>query len=491
MSEPEPLRDSRDELIDQLRADNAALRADNARLAEENAQLKARLDRLERLISRNSGNSSMPPSVDDLPGRTPPRSPKGTAERGRGKQRGSPGAALERVDHPDRVEPVFPDRCAGCGDGLDRLVHQIVSVAARQQIDIPLTCATVTEYRLHDLRCGCGQVTRAGLPEGVADVAIGYGPNLQSLCVYLLVFQAIPVERCARLIADLTGAEPSAGFVHGMLERAAVLLETFETAVKMLITCSYVVHLDETTLRSGPRGVKKCVWVACTARYTAYFLGGRGKDDLAAFGIGDGFRGYAVHDRYDTYDRGALADAAGHQLCCAHLLRDLQDAAECYPDQHWPAQAQRALRALIGAHHRAREAGLTHVPADQRAGPITELRRAVRVGLAAISRVPGANVKQNVGRCLLEALRDREDDVLRFVFDTAIPPTNNQAERDLRPWKTVQKISGRLQSDTTTRHRLTIRGYLSTAAKHGLNTMEALRAVITGKPWTPPALATM
>jgi hypothetical protein len=484
VSEPESSRDSRDELIGRLRADNE-------RLAAENAELKARLGRLERLISRNSGNSSMPPSADDLPGRTPPKSPKGTAKRRRGKQKGSPGAALERVDHPDRVERVFPDWCAGCGHGLDPLVHQIVSVAARQQIDIPLTCARVTEYRLHELRCGCGRVTRADLPEGVGDVAIGYGPNLATLCVYLLVFQAIPVERCAQLIADLTGAEPSTGFVHGMLERAAVLLEGFETTVKMLIIASNVVHLDETTLRAGPRGVKKYVWVAATGLYTAYFLGGRGRDDLAAFGIGDGFRGYAVHDRYDTYDRGALADAAGHQLCCAHLLRDLADAAECYPDQHWPAQAQRELRALIGAHHRAREAGLTQVPADQRSSHITELRRAVRVGLAAIPRVPGAKAKQNVGRCLLEALRDREADVLRFVFDTAIPPTNNQAERDLRPWKTVQKISGRLQSDTTTKHRLIIRGYISTAAKHGINIMEALRDLITGKPWTPPALVTM
>jgi hypothetical protein len=43
---------------------------------------------------------------------------------------------------------------------------------------------------------------------------------------------------------------------------------------------------------------------------------------------------------------------------------------------------------------------------------------------------------------LLECLRDRQDDVLRFLTDTAIPPTNNQAERDARPAKIQQKIRG-------------------------------------------------
>ena len=81
---------------------------------------------------------------------------------------------------------------------------------------------------------------------------------------------------------------------------------------------------------------------------------------------------------------------------------------------------------------------------------------------------------------------DREHDVLRYARDLRIPFTNNLAERDLRPWKTVQKISGRLQSSTATEHRLTIRGYISTAIKHGLDAMTVLRDAILGTPWMPP-----
>ena len=101
-------------------------------------------------------------------------------------------------------------------------------------------------------------------------------------------------------------------------------------------------------------------------------------------------------------------------------------------------------------------------------------------------RRPGANVEQPPARLLLECLHDREDDVLRFLSDLRIPPTSNQAERDVRPAKTQQKISGRLRSEQVTRHRSAIRGYISTAAKHGISIFTALRDAIAGNPWMPP-----
>lgn len=106
------------------------------------------------------------------------------------------------------------------------------------------------------------------------------------------------------------------------------------------------------------------------------------------------------------------------------------------------------------------------------------------------SRVPGAKSKQPPARTLLECLRHREADVLRFLTDTAIPPTSNQAERDLRPSKTQQKISGRLRSEKTTRDRYAIRGYASTAVKHGIAVLTVIRDALAGDPWIPPIPAT-
>ena len=99
---------------------------------------------------------------------------------------------------------------------------------------------------------------------------------------------------------------------------------------------------------------------------------------------------------------------------------------------------------------------------------------------------PGANTRQPPARLLLECLNDCEDDVLRFLTDLRIPPASSQAERDLRPAKTQQKISGRLRSENTTRHRYAVRGYISTAAKHGADVITALRDALAGNPWMPP-----
>ena len=96
------------------------------------------------------------------------------------------------------------------------------------------------------------------------------------------------------------------------------------------------------------------------------------------------------------------------------------------------------------------------------------------------------NKKQPPARLLLECLHDREHDVLRFLSDLRIPSTSNGAERDLRPAKTQQKISGRLRSEQVTRHRYAIRGYISTASKHNADILTTLRNAIRGHPWMPP-----
>jgi hypothetical protein len=205
-------------------------------------------------------------------------------------------------------------------------------------------------------------------------------------------------------------------------------------------------------------------------------------------GKNDRLGGVAVHDRYSLYDH-AVFGVVTHQLCTAHILRDIQAAAEAHPTHHWPEQASRALRGLISAWHEARAAAAPRIP-QQVCDPLeSELRQAVAVGLSQIPRTPGPKTKQPPGRMLLECLRDREPDLLRFATDTRIWPTNNLSERDLRPIKTQQKISGRLTSEEVTRDRLTIRGYISTAAKHGVNIMTALRDAIAGDPWTPPTPA--
>ena len=377
-----------------------------------------------------------------------------------------------------------------CGQELAEALD-LGTVDRYQQHEIPQISVRITQYDQHQVRCGCGRLHTAPRPDGARCGLVGYGPNLQAFCVYLMVVHFIPAQRCVELLESLTGAAPSVGFVHGMLCRTAGLLAEVDKRIRTLITLAHAVCMDETPLKVGPKtprpGKKKAeryLLVACTELYTHYLLGDRDLDTFKAFVLNDLTDSVIVHDRYQNYDSEVFGELT-HQLCTQHLCRDLDGAGEVYPDAYWPTQIADALRGLIHQANLARDASHDTIEAAVRDKLIEQFRHGVRVGLSdTISH--GTKPGERKARLLLEVLRNREADVLRFAHDLRVPPTSNQAERDLRPSKIQQKISGRLTSEQRTTDRYRIRGYLSTAAKHGRNMIDALRDAILNQPWMPP-----
>ncbi len=374
---------------------------------------------------------------------------------------------------PDEVVDHVPDACIGCGTELSGA--NVAGMVRRQVHDIPTIRPVVVEHRLHQKRCGCGATTTAAAPAGVGAAAV-YGPNLRALAVYLLVFQHVPVARTAQLIADVTGARPSTGWISSVLTTVAELLVDVEKLIKSLIVLAHVIHVDETS--SNINGARWWLHVAGTEKLTAYHLHpSRGRAAVAEFDVLPAFSGTVVHDALSVYD---AYPQARHALCGAHLARELVAAGETHPDQDWPEQALRALHGLNTAAHQAREQHLSAIPAEIVDPLLDSWRHALLVGLAEHRRVPGR--RQSKTRNLLERLRDRDDQVLLFARDLAVPFTNNQAERDVRPTKTQLKISGCHRSETTAKAWLRIRGYISTVTKHGDDILTALRDAITGNP---------
>ncbi len=457
-------------------------------VTEQAAQLQVQAGQIEvltgqvveltRRLAMNSSNSSLPPSKDGFA--KPSRAQRRASGRKPGKQPGAPGSALERVADPDEVIEHRPRSCAGCGEGL--VDADSVGVTVRQVRDVPLVTVSVTEHRLHRLACGCGQVTVAPAPAGV-DGPVVYGPNLRAIAVYLVVFQHVPVERAALLIADLTGASVSTGWVSAQVARCADALVDVEALIKTLVSLAAVIGVDETTLNVG--GAKQWLHIGRTEAYTAYWLHPRrGRVAVDAFGILPGYTGTVVHDALAVYD----SYPATHALCGAHLLRELVAVSEADPDLLWPLQARQALLALNAAAGRARQDGLSKIPTEVADPELARFTHAVLVGLASHPRAAGR--KQSKTRNLLERLRDRPAQILRFAKDLDVPFTNNGSERDLRPVKTQLKISGCHRASSGATNWLRVRGYISTVRKHHHDTLTALRDALTGNPWQPPQPAT-
>jgi hypothetical protein len=496
---------SRDELIAVIDRQAQTIERQDARIARQAAEiaglveraemLEGRLAKLEYLLSRNSKNSSSKPSRDDDLGKTPPKpveGPAGAGKRRRGKQKGAPGANLAWSQAPDKVQPCFPEGVCGCGGDLCEAADLGV-VDRYQEHEIPLVAVKVTQFEQHAVLCRCGRTHVADRPEGAANGpsgTAGYGPNLAAFAVYLLVVHHIPLQRCGEILKSLTGAAPSPGFIHAMLKRAARAMGEADRRIRALITLAYAVCMDETPLkagsaapRPGKKQAKKYLLVACTQWYTHFLLGDRSLATFKASVLADMSGQIIVHDRYQNYDSAELGPFV-HQLCCAHLLRDLANAAEVYPGTVWPTQIADALRGLIHQANLARTAGQDSIDPQVKDELIDRFRHGVRVGLSATTS-HGDRPGQTKTRNLLQTLRDREDDVLRFAHDLKVPPTSNQAERDLRPSKLQENISGRLTSTERTKDRYTILGVIHTAAKHGRDKLATLRDALLGRPWMP------
>lgn len=485
------------EVIARQDAQIAVLAGQLAALMEKFEQQEAELARLRHLLSRNSGNSSMPSSKDDGPGGTPPRKERRAKPSGRakGKRPGAPGTALRwrEEDELGGRQDRYPEGVCDCGADLGEAADLGV-VDRYQQHEIPLVTVTVTQYDQHAVACVCGRMHTAARPEGAGAGRIEYGPQLRAFVLYLLVVHYVPVHRVREILTALTGAEPSIGFIHRLISRAARQLHAVDQLIRTLITLAVAVCCDETPLKTGPatpaegkKEAKGYLHVACTELYTHYLLGDRSLQTFKQFVyLQMNPDAVIVHDRYTAYDSDQLG-ALAHQLCLAHVLRDLASASELYPDQVWPAQAADSLRELIHRANQARTRGETHLaPALAKIGT-QGLRNAVTLGLNHTKDLDDTRPGARKTRLLLEALRERQADFLRFTTDLRIPPTSNQAERDLRPAKIQEKISGRLPHTARTQERYTIRGVLSTATKHGHNAISVLRDMFCGRLWTPPA----
>jgi transposase len=257
----------------------------------------------------------------------------------------------------------------------------------------------------------------------------------------------------------------------------------FLERVRDNMAASEVAGFDETGLRADGR----LHWVHCarTGKYTLFMVHPkRGTEAMKAMGILPSFTGIALHDAWAPYD---TCTTPGHQLCCAHALRELQAVTDAAPAGQWcwAAQAAEAITAMQALVREAISQGRDAIDPAALAAQVHLYRSAVLAGASQTAARSGTLMKKH--NALARRLLDRQDDYLRFTQDWRVPPDNNGCERDIRMIKLRQKVSGCLRTLTGARQFCAIRSYLSTAAKHGLGFFDALIMLTEARPWIPSA----
>lgn len=453
-----------------LRAENARLQAEVVRLQAENARLQAENAELRRRLGLNSGNSHKPPSSDGYrKKRVQPALPKGE-KRTSGGQPGHKGRTLRQVEKPDRVRVHLPERCAVCGREIAVTEpHQVVS--RRQVFDIPEPKLEVTEHRLGCIEC-CGRKQVGEYPGDVRS-PVQYGPGVRALVVKLSVDHKMPLEQICALFSDLYGYELNSETVERALEEGYELAAPLEAETKGQLAQANVAHFDETGLRVG--GKLQWLHTVSNALYTHLFVHEkRGEQALCSeSSLLPEFTGWAVHDHMAAYYKFAQAK---HVACNAHILRELRGLME--NGSAWAGVMHAFLLELYHQAHPLQGEAAQQARQQYRQilsqAELEEPPPAPKVGRGRLKSTPGRN--------LLRRLTEHEDAILAFALVEGVPFTNNQAERDLRPAKVKQKVSGCFRTGHGARVYARLQAVISTCRKQERNVFVTLRSLFAHQP---------
>ena len=440
--------------------------------------LRAEIVELKVQLAANSRNSSRPSSSDGLakPAVDPKkRSLRRSSGRKQGGQEGHKGARLDRVAIPDGSVEYPPECCEECGKDLGD-AESVVGGESRQVFDVPQQRAlSVIEHVATLRRCDCGHVSCGEFPNAVT-APTQYGPGVRALGVYLHVFQHLPYDRACQALSDLVAAKVSTGTLTGWVTVAAEGLCDFDERLRALLADAPVCHFDETGARiAGRLGWVHSASTETLTRYTSHER--RGSDAIDDAGVLSAFNGIAIHDGWAPYRNYTDCE---HGLCNIHHLRELQAAIEA--GHNWPLAMSCLLLDTKDLVAKTIATGGQRLSARASRELTASYQTVIDMGH---EEHPVTTARKTKPHNLLLRLERHQPDVLRFANDFKVPFGNNQAEQDIRMVKLQQKISGCWRTTSGAQRFLTIRSYLSTARKNGIDALHALDALTAGTPWLP------
>jgi len=431
-------------------------------LASENQFLRNYIAVLEERLSRyenpkNSTNSNRPPS-SDFPKQNKTNSLRTSSGKKPGGQPGHDGNTLKMVETPDIVENHQSNFCTKCGKDLSLVPPQLAG--KRQVIDLPPIQPIVTEHRVYKRVCTCGHCNQGAFPEGVK-TPVSYGTGVQSMVAYLNARHYLPVERSAEIMNNIFNIPISTGGIDYLLKKVKQkAMPAYET-IRQFILKQTVIGGDETGVNID--GKNHWAWTFQNHRATYIAIhesrGSKAINDIMPEGFGSNV---LVTDCWSAYFK---VGAMFHQLCTAHLQRELKHFNERYPKNNWVTR----LSSLIdNALTLRRNKQLT--PAK-----INETHRSFDLLL----KEPATDKEIKELIAFQKRLVKYQDYVFAFLDNPEIPPDNNGSERAIRNFKVKQKNSGFFKSIEGANIYAVIRSIIDTALKNGQNpylTMQILTA---------------
>lgn len=419
-------------------------------------QLLAQIEDLKH--PKNSKNSSVAPSNDQNRA-IKNQSLRGNSGKKVGGQNGHKGTTLRMVENPDTIVIHQPDFCNSCGNTLQDVLPEFIG--RRQIIDIPPIKPEYTEHQIYRKTCSCGVLCQANFPQGI-DFPISYGANIQATIAYLHTRQYLPFARMSEFFSDFCNLPISQGTICNLVEKFAQKALPAYQLIAQKLKIEKVVATDETGIRIN--GKKGWFW-AWQNRLLTYivFSTNRGFATIED-NFSNGFpNAVLLHDCWASHFKTICKT---HQICIAHLLRELVFFEEKY-ESNWATNFKRML-------YKALEIKKELVPEDYQK-PMKS-RDAILEELAILLK---ESVPKNQKELFAfhKRMTKYKDYIFAFLHYYDVPPDNNGSERAIRNVKVKQKISGHFKTENGAQIFAVIRSVTDTCIKNGLNVLDAFKTI--------------
>lgn len=389
-----------------------------AELEKQNAELLAQVAKLTEQVARlskNSSNSSKPPSSDIV------KPPKPNNAKGPRRQGGQPGhngvnRSAFRPDQINHTEELHP---AACPCGCDGKLEPTGLTKVQQVAELREKPLEINEYRLHGYRCSaCGKVVWAKPPTGVVEGQL-FGPRLQAMMAYMkgsLHATYTGLSEYCREVLDIAVARSHVCNTVGRVNDA--LAKPYEELSKH-VPNEPVLNIDESGWKDN--GVKYWIWVFSATAFSFFHIAkSRGSVVLEEV-LGKAYGGTIVSDFFSAYVKYANGL---QQFCLAHLIRDIKFLTTL------PAEIDKRFGQLLLIEFK-RLFHIWHlrdkIPKERFDRIMFRIRDRV-LHLAELH----ADGERSKSRTLARRFGKHGDDMFSFLFDPAVPPTNNAAEQTLR-----------------------------------------------------------
>ncbi len=341
---------------------------------------------------------------------------------------------VEQLSGPPIEVALDQPACTRCGGELTAQRSEDVSITDLPELPRP----RVRLFRVAIARCGgCGGLARARHPELAADqrgaTAHRFGPRLMAAAHHLHYGLGVPVRKLPEVLRLLCGVSITQGAItlDAIAQAERAVGDNYRRLCGSIRTSPYV-HTDDTGWREGGQPMWLMTFVTDTA--TVYQIRSRHRNEEVRERIPGDYAGVMISDRGKSYEASELAGIK-QQKCLSHVLRSIAEVLEkkVGPARGFGLRLKALLQGSLALWH------------ERRAGPVVaDFERRVRILVLELTwqlRDRGLNDPDN--QRLLNNLGRWQDSgsLVRFLAEPSIEPTNNRAERALRPAVIARKVS--------------------------------------------------